>query len=133
MSESTLPVVQAVGSDDLSGLTYYDISCSLGDIRLYLPVGLDQDSFQVIDGQLINVTNSTIYPYCPEYPDYTWSASRWSPVTYRTNTSYGTTVELVNVDITKQVNPLNWSTAIFLFALLLAGIGALLRGFARRG
>lgn len=130
---STYPVALAIDSADLEGLVYYDVSSSLGEIRLYLPQGLDKDTLQLVDGQLINTTNSTVYPYCPDYPDYTFSASRWSSVQYRTSGSNYTNVELTGVAIQDTYVPLGWIHAIFLFCCLLCSISAVLRGVFRRG
>lgn len=71
------------GAGEFSDLAYLDLNCNLGDIRLYLPHGVDHNVVQVRDGVLYNVSNSTIYLYCAQYPDYTFSGSRFSPVMYR--------------------------------------------------
>lgn len=68
---------------EFSDLAYMDVSCNLGDLRLYLPHGVELAVMQVRDGLLYNVSNTTVYLYCPDYPGYTFSASRFSPVMYR--------------------------------------------------
>ena len=87
------------GADtEFENLAYYDISCSLGDIRLYLPYDVDRDALQLQDGKLVNLSNSTLYLYCPEYPSYTFSASRFQSVVYRVDSSY-TSVDLGEVEL----------------------------------
>ncbi len=68
---------------DFAGLAYFDVKSNLGSIRLYLPQGVSKDAVQLQDGMLYNVTNSTLYFYCREYPGYTFSASRFQNVSYR--------------------------------------------------
>ena len=68
---------------DFTGLAYFDVKSNLGSIRLYLPQGVGADAVQLRDGMLYNVTNSTLYFYCREYPSYTFSASRFQNVSYR--------------------------------------------------
>lgn len=130
---STEPVVQAIDSGDLEGLVYYDVNSSLGEIRLYLPLGMDKNTLQLVDGQLVNTTNSTVYPYCPDYPDYTFSASRWSSVQYRTSGTSYNTVDLTGVSFQDTYVPVAWFIPVFLFCSLLCSISALLRGVFRRG
>lgn len=130
---STAPVVQAIDSADLEGLVYYDVNSSLGEIRLYLPQGMDKNTLQLVDGQLVNTTNSTVYPFCPDFPDYTFSASRWSSVQYRTSGTNYTNFDLTGVSIQDTHVPLGWINAVFLFCCLLCSISALLRGVFRRG
>lgn len=81
------PVVYAAPTeaDSFAGLAYYDVSTNLGDIRLYLPSGVSSDTFQLEGTSLINMSNSTVYLYCPEFPNYTFSASRFNSITYRTS------------------------------------------------
>lgn len=98
-SGADIPVVYDVPSTgtDFSDLAYMDITCSLGSIRLYLPYGVELPSVQLRDGMLYNTTNSTIYLYCREYPDYTFSASRFQNVTYRTTGSSYSTYDLTGI------------------------------------
>lgn len=79
-------VVLAAGAEesDLSRLAYLDISCNLGNLRLYLPYGTDLSAVTVSDSRIYNLTSGTLYLYCPDYPDYTFYASRFSTLQYRT-------------------------------------------------
>lgn len=97
-----LPITYAAPATgtEFEDLSFLDVSCNLGDIRLYLPYGVELPSIQLRDSLLYNTTNSTIYLYCPEYPDYTFSASRFQNVTYRTSGSNYSTVDLTGVSIT---------------------------------
>lgn len=108
----------AVGSEDLSDLTYYDISCSLGEIRIYLPDGYDSSTLQLVNGQLINTANATVYPYCPDHPEYTFQASRWSSLAYRPSASGYTWTDLVDVEILDVVDPADSVSGIYIFLLL---------------
>lgn len=91
------PVVRA-SAPDYDGLAYWDISCSLGNIRLYLPYGVELASFQLVDGALINKNSSTVYLYSPQFPNYTFTASRFSPVSYR-DSNYGNTTVLSGISV----------------------------------
>lgn len=77
----SLPIAAA----ELQGGYYIVADCSLGSgVRFYVPASaaagcLTYDS----SGYLFNVSNSTIYLYSPDYPDYTFSASRFSGFQYR--------------------------------------------------
>lgn len=97
LSTPSDPVVRA-SAPDYDGLAYWDVSCSLGNIRLYLPYGVELASFQLVDGALINKNSSTVYLYCPQFPNYTFTASRFSPVSYR-DSNYGNTMVLSGVEI----------------------------------
>lgn len=116
------PVLYAAPSagTEFDGLAYLDVTCNLGSIRLYLPYGVDLAGVQLRDGLLFNTTNSTIYLYCPDYPDYSFSASRFQNVTYRTSGNNYNTVDLTGVSIEKtsvtlsQIMPF-----IHVFALIL--------------
>lgn len=66
-----------------SHMASWEVVCNLGTIHLYSATGVDSTGIVVIDNQLVNLTNATVYFYCPEYPNYTFSASRFSPVSYR--------------------------------------------------
>lgn len=108
----------AVSSGDLNDLTYYDIDSSLGEIRIYLPEGYNSNTLQIFDGHLINTTNSTIYPYCPDYPEYTFQASRWSSLCYRPNASGYSYTDLENVVILDTVDQTAGFSQIYIFLLL---------------
>lgn len=114
--------------NDFEGLAFYDVSSSLGDIRLYLPAEFDKDTLQLRDGELFNVSNSTVYLFCPDYPEYTFSASRWNTVTYRTSGAQYQTADLGRVTVSDTYSPIGWANALFLFCCLICAISALLRG-----
>lgn len=112
----------AVEFDDLS---YYDVSSGLGDIRLYLPHDVDAAVLQLQGDRLYNVSGNTIYLYCPQYPDYSFSAARFSPVTYRVS-NYSSTELTVGAigDSSQAVHLSHWEflvvgLIIFLLILLL--------------
>lgn len=119
--------------NDFEGLVFYDVSSSLGDIRLYLPQDFDPDTLQLRDGKLFNTSNSTVYLFCPDFPEYTFSASRWGNLSYRTTGTNYQTVELSGVTVSDVYTPIGWMNALFLFCCLICSISALLRGVTRRG
>ena len=69
----------------LSGGYYFDCNCSLGsNLRFYVPVEWSRDTFALdSSGAPVNMSNSTVYAYCPVFPEYTFSASRFNAFTYR--------------------------------------------------
>ena len=79
----------------------FTADCSLGnDLEFVVPAGIAEGSLEITEsGDVINMSNSTIYLYCPSYPHYTFSLSRFSGVTYRTGTSYDGTRDLVLSDV----------------------------------
>lgn len=94
-------VVLAAGAEesDLSGLAFLDISCNLGKLRLYLPYGTDLSAVTVSDSRIYNLTASTLYLYCPDYPGYTFQASRFNTLQYRTGSS-SSYMEITGVTLT---------------------------------
>lgn len=114
-------------SGEFSGLAYLDLSCTLGDIRLYLPHGVELDVMQVRDDLLYNVSNSTVYLYCPQYPEYTFSASRFAPVMYRAD-SYSS-YTLSDVALSGSSEPLeNSFHTIVIFWIIFIGLFSIWRG-----
>lgn len=110
---------------EYSNLAFYDVTCSLGSIRLYLPYGYESASIQLINGQLINTNASTVNLYCPEYPAYSFSASRFAPVQYRSTGQQS--IVLDNVELTDSSFSFGESTPYvivfcFIFIVLL-GLG----------
>lgn len=101
-TDSSEPIMYAAApptGTEFDSLAYFDISCDLGDIRLYLPYGVDLNSIQLQGRMLYNVTNSTIYLYCPDYPDTTFQAARFQNVTYRHSGTGYQTQDLSGVSI----------------------------------
>lgn len=72
---------------ELQGGFYIVADCSLGSgVRFYVPASAAEGCFTYdSSGNLFNISNSTIYLYSPDYPDYTFSASRFSGFQYRTD------------------------------------------------
>lgn len=71
----------------LSGGYYFVCSCALGnDLKFYVPLEWAHDAFSLDDsGAPVNMSNTTCYAYCPDYPDYTFSCSRFNTFTYRSD------------------------------------------------
>lgn len=81
----SFPVMAA----DLDGGYYFVADSALGSgKKFYIPADFSDGSLTYNDsGYLFNLTSSTIYLYCPDYPDYTITASRFSTFQYRQGTS----------------------------------------------
>lgn len=69
----------------LSGGYYFVCSCALGDdVKFYIPLEWAHDAFSLDDsGAPVNMSSNTCYAYCPQFPDYTFSCSRFNTFTYR--------------------------------------------------
>lgn len=84
---------------ELQGGYYIVCDCALGSgVRFYVPASaaegcLTYDS----SGYLFNISNSTIYLYSPDYPDYTFSASRFAGFQYRASSGAGYTYYDLNI------------------------------------
>lgn len=115
--QSTDPVAAAVDDGTFDSFQYIDIESNLGQITLYFPRGTSPSSFVISSGALVNMSNSTIYLYCPQYPEYTFSASRFGPLSYR-QSGYDTTV-LTGVSIVDQSYDLAEYTDVLVIVLLL--------------
>ena len=78
-------------SDAFSGGYWFVCDCALGyDLKFYIPVDWADGQFTFnSSGAPVNMSNSTVYAYCPDFPDYTFSAARFSEFTYRA-TNYNT-------------------------------------------
>lgn len=87
---------QALEEDDFDiHFARLNVSSSLGDLSFIFPEGISSSTL-VLDGQFLrNMSNSTVYLYCPQFPDYTFSASRFGTVGYRPNNGSYQTVELI--------------------------------------
>lgn len=87
---ATEPVAALAESYDLSGGYYFICDCDLGyDLKFYVPVEWAFDAFALnASGVLVNMSTSTCYAYCPEFPEYSVSCSRFSTFTYRSNNIY---------------------------------------------
>lgn len=92
-------VSYALDDSGLDGLASFTINSSIGEITLYLSDGVSSSAVRLTDGRIYNVTNSTIYLYCPDLPGYTFSASRFSPVFYRDSAGSYNSTELTGVSL----------------------------------
>lgn len=113
------PVVQTDSDSGFSGLVRYTVNSNLGQISLQLPEGLDNTVLQLRDGYLYNVSGSTVYLYCDQFPTYTFSAARFSPVSYRTGSGYDTQQLAVYEVITYSASPDQMWNYLFYFLLIL--------------
>ena len=94
------PAPASSGDSSLvSGLASYFVNSNLGKIHLYVPVGVAGDCLRLSSDKLVNMTNSSIYLYCPEFPNYSFWANRFQGVQYRESTSYADTYSLTGVSL----------------------------------
>lgn len=131
-----LVTVPALGAE-LSGGYYLIGDSALGNDRtFYVPSDYAAGSLTYdSSGNLFNLTANSIYLYCPDYPDYTIYAPRFSEFQYRSGTgsSYNY-VDLNLHDITegnvevfeKDPFPLHGAdvVSIMILAVLIVGVGA---------
>lgn len=82
-------VMLVAASGDLAGGYYFVCDCTFGSgIKFYVPVEWAHNVFTADDdGDLVNLSTSTCYAYCPEFPSYTFSCSRFGTFIYRTGSS----------------------------------------------
>lgn len=82
---AALPVAAA----ELQGGFYFVADCALGNgITFYVPASAAEGCFTYdSSGNLFNISNGTIYIYSTDFPDQTFSASRFSGFVYR-NSGY---------------------------------------------
>lgn len=84
-SDTSDLLASTVAEPAFTGVASFSVSCNLGDIVLSLPSDVPGDVLQLKNNRLVNVSASTVYLYCEQFPDYTFSASRFGPVSYRAN------------------------------------------------
>lgn len=133
---SVLLVVPALGAE-LAGGYYITGDSALGNgLTFYIPANYVSGSLTYDEnGYLFNLTSSSIYLYCPDYPDYTIYASRFSGFQYRTDSNYGTTyldlnltnITAANVEILEESPELPISQDKLLYmilAVMIIGVGA---------
>lgn len=84
--------VPAMGAD-LQGGYYFVADSSLGSgLKFYVPSDFANGSLTYdSSGYLFNLTASSVYLYCPDYPDYSIYAPRFSGFQYRSGTGSGYT------------------------------------------
>lgn len=92
--EAGIDVLALDGS--LAGGYYFVADCALGSaLKFYVPLEWAHDVFTLdSSGEPVNLSNSTCYAYCPVYPDYTISCSRFGTFTYRAS-NYNTSDLLI--------------------------------------
>lgn len=106
-----------VSDRGLGDLAAWQLETGLGTITLYCPVGVNSNGLVIMDDSLVNLTNSTVYFYCPEFPDYTFSASRFSPVYYRVDNYTSRLLDTSSV-VRLSINPSDYYDYAAAFALL---------------
>lgn len=126
--------VSALADDSaLSGGYYFVADCALGyDLKFYVPIEWVHDAFALdSSGAPMNMSTSTCYAYCPDYPDYTFSCSRFGTFTYR-STNYSTTdLEISEIKETNisflddEASRLSASEVLLFIAALIFVFGAL--------
>lgn len=102
----------------------WEVTSQLGVIHLTLPLEVDASALIVVGDRIVNMSNSTIYLYCSEFPGYTFSASRFGPITYRESNASGyQSVELIVSDaaVVKQ-DPDSVFTFCVLFVIFLSAV-----------
>jgi len=89
-----------VAAAQLQGGYYFVCDCALGNgVRFYVPASAAEGSLTYdSSGYLFNVSGSTVYLYSPDYPDYTFSAARFSGFQYRV--SSGVSYDTVDLNAT---------------------------------
>ena len=89
MVTMALPALAA----DLQGGYYFVADSSLGSgLKFYVPSDFANGSLTYdSSGYLFNLTASSVYLYCPDYPDYSIYAPRFSGFQYRSGTGSGYT------------------------------------------
>ena len=92
------PAVGGTGTDDsnvvksvyapLSGGSYFVADSALGNaLVFYVPVDYLNKLAYTSNGDLFNLSASSVYLYCPSFPDYTIYAQRFSKFQFRPNSS----------------------------------------------
>lgn len=127
-------VVPVLGAE-LAGGYYITGDSSLGKgLTFYVPADYAAGSLTYdSSGNLFNLTSSSIYLYCPDYPEYTIYASRFSGFQYRRSSGYDyvdlrlSNVTDTNVEIFED-SPAPAVNSNFLLVMILAvvivGVGA---------
>lgn len=128
----TLPVLAA----ELAGGYYIVGDCALGKgLTFYVPSNYAVGSFTYdSSGNLFNLTNSTVYIYCAQYPGTTVYARRFEPFIYNTENGYNTYADLrltnisdTNVEIFSESPRLALSDTnilVMILSVCLVGVGA---------
>ena len=128
--------VSVLGAE-LAGGYYITGDSAMGKgLTFYVPADYAAGSFTYDEnGCLFNLTSSTIYLYCPDYPEYTITASRFSGFQYRQASGAGyqyqdlnlKNVSATNVEIMEDSPSLALSLdkiLIMILAVCIIGVGA---------
>lgn len=93
-------------ASDLTGGYYITGDSSMGTgLKFYVPSNFVSGSLTYDDaGYLFNLTNSSIYLYCPDYPDYTIYAPRFSVFQYRESSGTGYIYQDLNLTNVSDTN-----------------------------
>lgn len=96
------PAAPFAVSGSLAGGYYFVADCALGsDLKFYVPLEWAHDVFTLDrTGAPVNLSNSTCSAYCPSYPDYTISCSRFGTFTYRANNYNTADLMITNISDT---------------------------------
>lgn len=114
VQEDNSVVALAIADGEFAGGYYFVCDCTFGnDIKFYIPVEWAHDVFTVdSSGALVNLSNSTCYAYCPDYPNYTFYCSRFGTFVYRISGS--SVYDLAITEITDSNMSLFDSNSIYL-------------------
>lgn len=120
-------VVPVLGAD-LAGGYYITGDSAMGqDLTFYVPADFASGSLTYdSSGNLFNLTNSSIYLYCPDYPEYTIYAARFSGFQYRQSSGAGyqyqdlklRNVSAANVEILEDSPTRTFSDNTLLYVIL---------------
>lgn len=136
-SDPADPVALADDSG-LAGGYYFVCDCVLGyDMKFYVPLEWAHDVFTLDgSGAPVNLSTSTCYAYCPDYPDYTFSASRFGNFTYRASNYNTSDLQITKISETNisfledEAKRLSDSEVLFAIAcmiMLFGGVGLIRR------
>lgn len=128
-----VPVLAA----DLQGGYYVTGDCALGkNMTFYVPSDYAAGSLTYdSSGNLFNLTSNSIYLYCPDYPEYSIYAARFSGFQYRAGTGAGYSyldlnlrnITAGNVEIYENdPSPLHGTdpVSVMILAVLIVGVAA---------
>lgn len=120
-------VVPVLGAG-LAGGYYITGDSAIGqDLTFYVPADFASGSLTFdSSGNLFNLTNSSIYLYCPDHPEYTIYAARFSGFQYRQSSGAGyqyqdlklRNVSAANVEILEDSPTRTFSDNTLLYVIL---------------
>ena len=103
VSEAQETGVDALALDgSLAGGYYFVCDCALGsNLKFYVPLEWAHDVFTLdSSGEPVNLSNTTCNAFCPAYPDYTFSCSRFGTFTYRASNYNTSDLRITNITAT---------------------------------